>query len=115
MAQPPRQPIGEERPDQEQFVPIVKSVGEQKSDGSYFFAYEGADGSFREEVGIIKNAGTENEELEISGTYHYYDANGDKVEVSYVADKNGFVPQGTSIPKEISEAARSPVQNTTTK
>ncbi|KAH8397042.1 hypothetical protein KR215_007977, partial [Drosophila sulfurigaster] len=99
-------------------VPIIKSVAEQKNDGSYFFAYEGADGSYREEVGIVKRSsinnintpptddhndddddGNDETELEISGVYRYIDSNGQRVEVSYVADKNGFVPVGTNIPK----------------
>ncbi|KAH8296987.1 hypothetical protein KR044_002653, partial [Drosophila immigrans] len=101
---------------QEELVPIIKSLAEQKNDGSYFFAYEGADGSYREEVGIVKRLannintqptddreGDDDEtELEISGVYRYIDSNGQRVEVSYVADKNGFVPVGTNIPKEIS-------------
>ncbi|XP_060651428.1 larval cuticle protein 16/17 [Drosophila nasuta] len=107
---------------QTELVPIIKSVAEQKNDGSYFFAYEGADGSYREEVGIVKRSSNNNintpptddhndddddeTELEISGVYRYIDSNGQRVEVSYVADKNGFVPVGTNILKEISEAAR---------
>ncbi|XP_034102056.1 larval cuticle protein 16/17 [Drosophila albomicans] len=109
---------------QTELVPIIKSVAEQKNDGSYFFAYEGADGSYREEVGIVKRSsnnintpptddhndddddGNDETELEISGVYRYIDSNGQRVEVSYVADKNGFVPVGTNIAKEISEAAR---------
>ncbi|TDG50800.1 hypothetical protein AWZ03_002789 [Drosophila navojoa] len=130
-----------------ELVPIIKSLAEQKNDGSYFFAYEGADGSYREEVGIVRrsknhmrsaddedvhsaaaaaaavadnnnnnnNDGDDNDdddtELEVSGVYSYIDSDGQQVEVSYVADKNGFVPVGTNIPKEISDAARSAVQS----
>ncbi|XP_034479909.1 larval cuticle protein 1 [Drosophila innubila] len=110
---------------QEELVPIIKSVAEQRNDGSYFFAYEGADGSYREEVGIVKrsnvadhdrdhdhdaNDGDETE-LEISGVYRYIDSQGERVEVSYVADKNGFVPVGSNIPREITETARNAVQS----
>lgn len=104
-------------------MPIIKSLAEQKNDGSYFFAYEGADGSYREEVGIVRRSGKHNDdvvdddddyddaELEISGVYRYIDSQGERVEVSYTADKNGFVPLGTNIPKEITETARNAVQS----
>ncbi|XP_030560237.1 larval cuticle protein 1 [Drosophila novamexicana] len=107
----------------QQLVPIIKSLAEQKNDGSYFFAYEGADGSYREEVGIVRRSGKHNDdvvdddddyddaELEISGVYRYIDSQGERVEVSYTADKNGFVPLGTNIPKEITETARNAVQS----
>jgi len=38
--------------------------------------------------------------------YSYIDANGDTVEVHYTAGKNGFVPIGTIIPKEITALAK---------
>ncbi|CAD7013211.1 unnamed protein product [Ceratitis capitata] len=88
------------------FVPILKSVAERKDDGSFVFSYEGADGSYREEVGIVKNAGTDDETLEVSGSYRYLDADGQLIEVRYTAGENGFVPQGTNIPQEISLAAK---------
>lgn len=93
-------------------VPIVKSLAELRQDGSYYFAYEGADGSYREEVGLLRRAAsdaaaTEMEpELEVSGVYRYVDSNGQHVEVSYVADKHGFVPMGNIIHTEISKTAR---------
>lgn len=99
-----------EKEREKEFVPIVKSVAERKDDGSFVFSYEGADGSYREEVGIVKNAGTDEETLEVSGSYRYYDADGQLVEVRYTADENGFVPQGTNIPKEISTAAQAAVE-----
>ncbi|KAH8375276.1 hypothetical protein KR200_005611, partial [Drosophila serrata] len=79
-------------------VPILKSVAEQQSDGSYFFNYQAADGSYREEVGIVRRSDPkadddhDNDELEVSGIYHYIDDFGQTVEVSYTADKHGFLP-----------------------
>ncbi|XP_011214366.2 endocuticle structural glycoprotein SgAbd-9 [Bactrocera dorsalis] len=90
---------------EKEFVPIVKSVAERKDDGSFVFSYEGADGTQREEVGIVKNAGTDEETLEVSGSYRYYDADGQLIEVRYTAGENGFVPHGTNIPQEITAAA----------
>ncbi|XP_067634221.1 larval cuticle protein 1-like [Eurosta solidaginis] len=91
-------------------VEILKSVAERKDDGSYVFSYEGADGNYREEVGIVKNAGTDDEKLEVSGSYRYYDREGQLIEVHYTADENGYVPQGTNILPAISEAAKAAVE-----
>ncbi|KAH8372946.1 hypothetical protein KR009_008550, partial [Drosophila setifemur] len=75
-------------------VPILKSQAEQQIDGSYFFSFEGADGSYREEVGIVRKSDSEleDDELEVSGAYRYTDDSGQKVEVSYTGDKNSFWP-----------------------
>ncbi|KAH8252797.1 hypothetical protein KR032_001896, partial [Drosophila birchii] len=82
-------------------VPILNFDAEQQSDGSYFFAYQAADGSFRQEVGIVKRSDAkaakpdddhDNDELEVSGIYHYIDDYGQTVHVSYTADKNGYLP-----------------------
>ncbi|KAH8280456.1 hypothetical protein KR018_007748, partial [Drosophila ironensis] len=76
-------------------VPILKSQGEQQIDGSYFFSYEAADGTYREEVGIVKKSELRHadDELEVSGIYGFIDTSGQKVEVSYTADgNNGFLP-----------------------
>ncbi|XP_061397903.1 endocuticle structural protein SgAbd-6-like [Musca vetustissima] len=86
-------------------VPILNQGEEKNSDGSFTYYFEGADGAQRQEVGFLKNAGTEGETLVIKGSYRYIDADGQEVLVEYVADENGFQPQGTIIPKEISQAA----------
>ncbi|SPP74582.1 blast:Endocuticle structural glycoprotein SgAbd-9 [Drosophila guanche] len=57
-------------------IGIVKSLAEQQSDGSYFFAYEAANGNYREEVGIVKE-----DSLEVSGVYRYLDDSGHRVEL----------------------------------
>ncbi|XP_017124311.1 uncharacterized protein LOC108144165 [Drosophila elegans] len=89
-----------------QIIPVLKFETEKSPDGSFHFSYEGADQSMRQEQGKVENAGTEDEALEVSGMYSYIDADGNTVEVHYTAGKNGFVPVGTIIPKEITELAR---------
>ncbi|XP_001976110.3 larval cuticle protein 1 [Drosophila erecta] len=74
-------------------VPILKSVAEQLSSGSYLFSYETADGTYREELGIANtDSKRSGDDLEVSGTYRYIDDAGQEVEVRYTADKNGFLP-----------------------
>lgn len=90
-----------------EIVPLLRFETNKNPDGSFHFSYEGGDQSVRQEQGVIENAGTEDETLEVSGMYSYIDADGNTVEVHYTAGKNGFVPIGTIIPKEITELAKS--------
>lgn len=89
-------------------VPILRSERHHEEDGSWNFLYEGGDGSFREEKGLITPSHDEDEakKVSISGSYKYIDADGKEVEVHYTADENGFVPIGTNIPEAISNAAK---------
>ncbi|XP_055852405.1 flexible cuticle protein 12-like [Episyrphus balteatus] len=58
----------------------------------YRFNYKTSDGSYREEVGILLNPGTEQEELVVMGAYSYVD--GDiETTTMYTADKNGYRPR----------------------
>lgn len=87
-------------------VPLLRFETDKKPDGSFSFNYEGGDQSFRQETGVILNKDTEDETLEVTGSYRYIDADGQIVEVHYTAGKNGFVPIGTIIPNEISNLAK---------
>ncbi|KAM7343662.1 cuticular protein 47Eb [Cochliomyia hominivorax] len=87
-------------------VPLLKYERENNPDGSFKFSYEGGDQTQREEVARVVDAGTEDEALEVSGSYRYIDEEGRTVEVHYTAGKNGFVPVGTHILPEISAAAK---------
>ncbi|KAH8321478.1 hypothetical protein KR074_005960 [Drosophila pseudoananassae] len=89
-----------------EIVPVLKFETEKQPDGSFNFMYEGADQSYRQEKGVVENAGTDDEALEVSGSYRYIDADGNTVEVHYTAGKNGFVPVGTIIPNEITALAK---------
>ncbi|KAH8336781.1 uncharacterized protein Cpr47Eb [Drosophila kikkawai] len=89
-----------------EIVPLLKFETDKQPDGSFHFSYEGGDKSMRSEQGVIENAGTEDEALEVSGMYSYVDADGNTVVVNYTAGKNGFVPVGTIIPAEITALAK---------
>lgn len=95
-------------------VPILRSERTHEGDGSWGFLYEGGDGSFREEKGVVTSSSHDDEEMKkisISGSYKYIDADGKEVEVHYTADENGFVPHGSNIPESISNAARAAHDN----
>jgi len=87
-------------------VAILESSHEKHEDGSYNFSYLGEDGTHRREEAVVRNQGTENEYLEISGSYSYFDATGKEVTVNYKADDHGFVPEGGAILPQISLAAK---------
>uniref|UniRef100_A0A1B0BW07 Uncharacterized protein n=1 Tax=Glossina palpalis gambiensis TaxID=67801 RepID=A0A1B0BW07_9MUSC len=87
-------------------VTILESDAQHKLDGSYSFHYRGADGSFREEIAVVKNPGTKQAYLEVSGAYSFIDADGEEITVNYKADNRGFVPVGSNIPETISVSAK---------
>lgn len=88
-----------------EIVPIIKSEINKNEDGSYKVEYEGGDGTSRQEEATVIDAGTENESLEVKGSYKYINDEGQEVEVTYTAGVNGFVPHGSIINSEISAVA----------
>ncbi|KAH8270258.1 hypothetical protein KR018_006334, partial [Drosophila ironensis] len=87
-------------------VAILESTHEKHEDGSYNFSYLSEDGTHRREEAVVRNQGTEDEYLEITGSYSYFDATGKEVTVTYKADDHGFVPEGGPILPQISVAAK---------
>lgn len=62
------------------------------------FSYETSDGMAHQESGVLKNAGSEDEAIAVTGQFSYKDLDGTVYSVSYIADENGFQPQGAHIP-----------------
>lgn len=87
------------------YVPIINSEINKGEDGSYDLRYESADGTTREEKATLVNVGTDEESLEVNGSYKYINEKGEEVEVFYTAGKNGFVPYGTIINPDITAVA----------
>lgn len=65
---------------------------------NFDYSYETSDGIARYEQGALKNVGTENEALETRGSYSYVGSDGKQYTVNYVADENGFRPEGAHLP-----------------
>ncbi|OWR42846.1 cuticle protein 1 [Danaus plexippus plexippus] len=64
----------------------------------YDFAYETSDGKVASEVAELKNAGLENEGLEVRGFFSYPGVDGKIYRVDYVANDKGFQPSAAHLP-----------------
>ena len=68
---------------------------------NYKYSYQLSDGQEKEENGEIHNFGTENESLHVKGSFTWVDPEtNQQYNVNYVADENGFQPQGAHIPSK---------------
>ncbi|KAG5330988.1 CU17 protein, partial [Acromyrmex heyeri] len=80
-------------------IPIVKqALDGPNPDGSYNYNYETGNGIHAQEEGHLNNVGTDNEALEAHGSFSFTDADGQTYQISYIANENGFQPQGAHLP-----------------
>ncbi|KAL7294160.1 endocuticle structural protein SgAbd-6-like [Trichogramma pretiosum] len=63
----------------------------------YHYSYEQSDGHRKEETAVIVNQGTEDEALEVTGSFQYQTPDGKTYRVDYKADKDGFHPTITLV------------------
>ncbi|CAH0558129.1 unnamed protein product [Brassicogethes aeneus] len=82
---------------QDKDATIVKSEMENIGIDGFNWAYETSNGISAQETGELKNAGTENESISVKGSYKYVGPDGQTYEVTYIADENGFQPQGAHL------------------
>ncbi|XP_035724099.1 flexible cuticle protein 12-like [Vespa mandarinia] len=65
----------------------------------YNYGYELSNGQHHEESAQLTNAGSENEVLAVRGSFGWVDpVTNQKYTVNYIADENGFHPQGEHLP-----------------
>ncbi|CAH1104640.1 unnamed protein product [Psylliodes chrysocephalus] len=81
-------------------IPILKYENEGVNhDGSYNWNYETGNNIIAQEQGEFKQgANPDEKEMEVRGSYEYTDPDGKKVVVTYIANKDGFQPQGDILP-----------------
>lgn len=80
-------------------IPIVKQNSEVNLDGSFKSSYETGNGIVVEEQGVLKNAGNKDTEAEeVQGSYKYTAPDGTPIQITYLANENGFQPQGDHLP-----------------
>ncbi|XP_051174452.1 endocuticle structural glycoprotein SgAbd-8-like [Leptopilina boulardi] len=80
-------------------IPIIRQSQEGPNpDGSYKWSYEAGNGIAAEEEGHVKNAGSDNEAMEAVGQFSYTDPEGNKIQLEYIANEEGFQPKGAHLP-----------------
>lgn len=80
-------------------IAIISQDVEIGLDGSYKASYETANGIIAQEQGVLKNAGDkEIEAEEVQGSFQYTAPDGTPIQLSYIANENGFQPQGAHLP-----------------
>lgn len=83
----------------EEPIPIVTQEQDGPNpDGSYKWKFEAGNGIKAEESGQVKDAGSENAALEAQGSVSYKDLEGQEISLTYIANENGFQPQGAHLP-----------------
>lgn len=58
-----------------------------------FFSYEQTDGTRADQVGQIRNEGTNEESLAVSGSFQWVGPDGVTYTVTYTADEQGYKPE----------------------
>ncbi|XP_034481383.1 pupal cuticle protein 20 [Drosophila innubila] len=72
-------------------IPIIKLESKINTDGSYMYEYETGNGIKAEEMGGP-------EALNVEGSFSYTSPEGQAISLTYIADENGFQPQGDHLP-----------------
>ncbi|XP_063697512.1 endocuticle structural glycoprotein ABD-4-like [Culicoides brevitarsis] len=79
-------------------IPILRNEQDILPDGSYTYAYETGNGIQASAQGTVKRI--EDEDVVVAtGEYSYTDPEGNLIRVTYIADENGFQPQGDHLPQ----------------
>ncbi|CAD7083178.1 unnamed protein product [Hermetia illucens] len=77
---------------------IVRYDSDNIGIDGYNFAFETSDGTSRQEQAQLKNIGAENPALAVRGSVKWIGADGQQYALNYVADENGFQPEGAHLP-----------------
>ncbi|XP_043597105.1 larval cuticle protein LCP-17-like [Bombus pyrosoma] len=78
---------------------IVKQSQDISPDGSYSYSYETDNGIYHSESGAPVVTDARSAPVVVTqGVYQYTSPDGTPIKVTYVADHNGFQPQGEHIP-----------------
>nr|WJW74114.1 endocuticle structural glycoprotein Abd-4 [Propylea japonica] len=78
-------------------IAILKQQQDVGPDGSYQWSYETENGIQAEERGALKS-GSPDPILEATGGFAYTADDGTPIQLQYIANENGFQPQGAHLP-----------------
>lgn len=63
------------------------------------FRYQTSNGIAQQESGQLQRAGSPDEAIAVRGQYSYTGPDGVQYVINYVADENGYQPEGAHLPK----------------
>ncbi|XP_017774728.1 PREDICTED: larval cuticle protein LCP-17-like [Nicrophorus vespilloides] len=75
-------------------VQILRQESDINPDGSYTFAYETENGISAQEQGHIVQINKDQVAKTAQGSFQYTSPEGQPISIQYVADENGYQPQG---------------------
>ncbi|KAJ6633070.1 Flexible cuticle protein 12 [Pseudolycoriella hygida] len=81
-----------------QDIEVLRYDNDNVGVDGYKFSYEQSDGVSRSEEGVLKNVGTEQEGIEVRGTITWTAPDGEVYTLNFVADENGYHPEGKHLP-----------------
>ncbi|XP_037941273.1 larval cuticle protein 65Ag1-like [Teleopsis dalmanni] len=81
------------RPDAE----ITRLDSDVQPEG-FKFGVATSDGFIHDAEGHLLNVGSDHEEISVKGSYSFVGDDGQTYTVNYIADANGFQPQGAHLP-----------------
>jgi len=92
------------QPSSDASAQVVSQSNDASPDGSYQSAFSSDNGINQQAAGKLKaglngETGQQGEAVAVTGEYSYTGPEGQLVRITYVADENGFQPQGDAIPK----------------
>ncbi|XP_018575119.1 endocuticle structural glycoprotein SgAbd-4-like [Anoplophora glabripennis] len=80
-------------------IAIISQNEEINPDGSFKFSYETANGIKVDETGYLRDDPSSTDKIQvIEGSVSYTDNDGKVISLRYVADENGFQPEGDHLP-----------------
>ncbi|XP_065360203.1 larval cuticle protein 65Ag1-like [Calliphora vicina] len=82
------------RPNDNEIIRMDNSIEPE----GFKFAVQTSDGSVHTAEGELKDVGTEHEGIAVHGSFSFVADDGKTYTVDYVADENGFQPQGAHLP-----------------
>jgi len=73
---------------------ILRQESDIQPDGSYQYSYETDNGIAAQEQGQIRVINAEEADKSVSGSFSWTSPEGQPIQISYIADENGYQPQG---------------------
>ncbi|KAG5675022.1 hypothetical protein PVAND_004962 [Polypedilum vanderplanki] len=82
-------------------IEILSYENVNNGDGSFKWSFQSANGIKAEEMGDVKNKGSENAIQTVQGSYSYTSPEGNLIQITYTADEKGFSAVGDAIPTPV--------------